>query len=259
MSRGSSAGYDRHITIFSPEGRLYQVEYAFKAIKTSGLTSVGVRGADSCVVLTQRKVPDKLHDPDSVTNMYHVTDKIGLVMTGIVPDARSSVNRLRHEASEFKFNYGYDIPVSYLAKRAADIAQVYTQHANMRPLGIAMIIVGIDEEGDTLIPQLYRCDPAGYFVGYKATSAGQKEQEANNFLEKRFKTDANPSLSYDDTVQLALACLQNVLGSDLKAGDIEACVVRKENLKFTKLTADEIEEQLTSLAERDDAIAGQES
>lgn len=258
MARGSSAGYDRHITIFSPEGRLYQVEYAFKAIKTSGLTSVGVRGADSCVVLTQRKVPDKLHDPESVTNMYHITDKIGLVMTGMVADGRASVQRLRQEAAEFKFNYGYDIPVSFLAKRAADIAQVYTQHANMRPLGIAMIIAGIDVEGDAKIPQLFRCDPAGYYIGYKATSAGQKEQEANNYLEKRYKADPNPSLSYDDTVQLALACLQNVLGSDLKAGDVEACVVRNDNLKFTRLTNDEVEAQLTALAERDDDIGGKE-
>merc|ERR1712164_37259 len=105
----------------------------------------------------------------------------------------------------------------------------------MRPLGIAMIIIGIDSEGEKKTPQLYRCDPAGYFVGYKATSAGQKEQEANNWLEKRYKTDANPALSYDDTVQLALACLQNVLGSDLKADDVECCVVRNSNMKFTRV------------------------
>ena len=97
---------------------------------------MGVRGADSCVVLTQRKVPDKLHDPESVTNMYRITENIGLVMTGMVADARSKVQRLRNEAAEFKFNNGYKIPVGYLAKRAADLAQVYTQHASMRPLGI---------------------------------------------------------------------------------------------------------------------------
>jgi 20S proteasome subunit alpha 1 len=121
-----------------------------------------------------------------------------------------------------------------------------------------MILIGIDVEGDKKTPQLYRCDPAGYYVGYKATSAGQKEQEANNFLEKRYKTDANPQLSYDDTVQLALACLQSVLGSDLKASDVEACVCRNDKLKFTHLTADEIEAQLTALAEREDDVASRD-
>merc|ERR1712054_140739 len=109
-------------------------------------------------------------------------------------------------------------------------------------------MIGIDVEGEQKIPQLFRCDPAGYYIGYKATSAGQKEQEANNYLEKRYKAEPNPQLSYDDTVQLALACLQNVLGSDLKADDVEACVVRNENLKFTRLTNEEIETQLTALA-----------
>ena len=102
------------------------------------------------------QVPDKLHDPDSVTNMYNITDKIGLVMTGMVPDARSKVSRLRQEAAEFKFNNGYDIPVGYLAKRAADLAQVYTQHANMRPLGIGALA----SEPRLAIPQS-SCDRVG--------------------------------------------------------------------------------------------------
>merc|ERR1712178_375725 len=121
-----------------------------------------------------------------------------------------------------------------------------------------MIMIGMDVEGERRISQMFKCDPAGYYVGYKATAAGQKEQEAINFLEKRYKADPNPSLSYDDTVQLALACMQNVLGSDLKAGDVEACIVRAEALKFTRLTNDEVEAHLTALAERDDDVAARE-
>jgi len=251
MSSRGSSGYDRHITIFSPEGRLYQVEYAFKAIQTSGLTSVGVRGVDCACVATQKKIPDKLHDPASVTNMHRISEHVGLVTTGIMPDCRSSVQTLREEAAEFKFNYGYEMPVDALAKRAADLAQVYTQHAYMRPLGVSLIIVGMDLEGETKTPKLYRCDPAGYFAGYKATSSGQKEQEANNFFEKKIKGAPDAAYGYDETVQTALGCLQNVVGADLKASDVEICVVRASDPRFVPLSDAEIEAQLTAMAEQD--------
>ncbi|KAK6134905.1 hypothetical protein DH2020_031349 [Rehmannia glutinosa] len=123
MSRGSGGGYDRHITIFSPEGRLYQVEYAFKAVKAAGITSIGVRGADSVCVVTQKKVPDKLLDQTSVTHLFPITKYLGLLATGMTADARTLVQQARNEAAEFRFRYGYEMPVDSLARWIADKSQ----------------------------------------------------------------------------------------------------------------------------------------
>jgi len=245
-ARGSSAGYDRHITIFSPDGRLYQVEYAFKAVKNSSQTAIGIRGQDCVVVVTQKKVPDKLIVPETVTSMYKLTDKIGCVMVGIIPDAKSQVQRTRYEAAEFKFKFGYDIPTHYLAKRIADMSQVYTQHAYMRPLGVEMILIGIDEEEG---PQLYKCDPAGTYIGYIACSSGQKDQEATNFLEKKLKN--LKMTSTEQTIQMAISSLQTVLSADFKPSDLEVGIVTTKNPRFTILTPSEIDHHLTQIAERD--------
>jgi len=246
MARGSSAGYDRHITIFSPEGRLYQVEYAFKAVKSVNQTSLGIRGEDSVVIITQKKVPDKLFDPDTITSMFKITDNIGCVVTGLIPDGRSSVQRARYEAADFRHKYGYDMPVSVLAKRMADISQVYTQHAWMRPLGIETILVGMDDE---LGPQLYKFDPSGSFIGYRACCSGQKDQESINFLEKKFKS--NPKLNTEQTIQMAISSLQSILSADFKSTEVEVGVVSASNPRFTLLTPAEIDHHLTLIAERD--------
>jgi len=249
MSRGSGAGYDRHITIFSPEGRLYQVEYAFKAIKSVGITSIGVRGKDSVCVVTQKKIPDKLVDASDVTHMFKITKFIGLCATGKGPDIRNVVQKARHTAAEFRHEFGYEIPVDYLANRMADNFQVYTQHAYMRPMAAMLMFVAIDEEKG---PQLFKNDPAGYYVGYKATSAGAKEQEALNFLEKKVKGEnAGNVFTQKETVQTAIGCLQTVLGEDLKAKELEVGVVSNDNKHFRLLTEKEIEEHLTAISERD--------
>jgi 20S proteasome subunit alpha 1 len=245
MARGSSTGFDRHITIFSPEGKLYQVEYAFKAAKAN-LTSIGVKGKDCVVLVTQKKVPDKLLDPSSVTHLHRITDNIGCVCSGIIPDSKHLVQRTRHMAAEFKYKNGYDMPVSYLAKRVADRAQVYTQQAMSRALGVVTIFAAVDEVDG---PQLFRCDPAGHFMGYKACSAGQKEQEANNFLEKKFK--ANPEPDFEQAIETAIIALQTCVGADLKPTDLEVAVVTADNPKFTVLTEGEIDHRLSVISDRD--------
>jgi 20S proteasome subunit alpha 1 len=120
MSRGGGAGYDRHITIFSPEGRLYQVEYAFKAVKSVSRTSLAVRGGDCVCVVTQKKVPDKLLDASSVSHMHKITRGIGMCTTGLFADSRQLVQQAREQAAEFRNKYGYECPVDYLAKKLAD-------------------------------------------------------------------------------------------------------------------------------------------
>ena len=222
MSRGG-AGYDRHITIFSPEGRLYQVEYAFNAVKTSGLTSVAVRGKDSCVVVGQKRVPDKLIDATSVSNIYKITPKIGCIMTGKYADGKAAIDRIRQEAFEFQFQNGFQIPAQHLAKRCADISQVFTQHARMRAFGVETILVAVDDEDG---PQVFKIDPAGQFFGYKACASGVKMEAAQNFFEKKVK--GGTETSTDETIRLAILCLQTVLTTDFKSDELEVGVVEGE-------------------------------
>lgn len=259
MSRGGS-GYDRHITIFSPEGKLFQVEYAFKAVRQCGITSIAVRGKDCVCFVTQKKVGDKLIDPTSVTRVFKVTKYIGMLVTGLTPDSRSIVQQARQQAAEFRFKYGYEIPVDFLAKVLADKAQVYTQHAYMRPLGVVSMLIAIDEERG---PQLFKVDPAGFYVGYLATAVGSKETEATNFLEKKFK--GKPALSYQEAVTTAISALQAVLSEDFKPSEIEVGVVRgptaaegvgegtpgAEAGVFKVLSHEEVDGFLTAISERD--------
>lgn len=245
----SAAGYDGHITIFSPEGRLYQVEYAFKATNQTNINSLAVRGKDCTVVISQKKVPDKLLDPTTVSYIFCISRTIGMVVNGPIPDARNAALRAKAEAAEFRYKYGYDMPCDVLAKRMANLSQIYTQRAYMRPLGVILTFVSVDEE---LGPSIYKTDPAGYYVGYKATATGPKQQEITTNLENHFKKSKIDHIneeSWEKVVEFAITHMIDALGTEFSKNDLEVGVATKD--KFFTLSAENIEERLVAIAEQD--------
>ena len=125
MSKEKS-GIDKEITVFSREGKLYQIEYAFNAVKNSGFTSLGIRGKDSVVAITQKKVPDKSIVPSSVTHMFKVTERIGALFTGSLPDSRNLLVRMRQFAGDFRGDFGYEIPIHILADKLLQLIHRYS-------------------------------------------------------------------------------------------------------------------------------------
>ena len=219
---------------------------------------------------------DKLIDPSSVSHIFQISPSVGVVMTGSIADARAFAQRAQGEAAEFRYKFGYEMPCDALAKRLANISQVYTQRvgpcffskffvigstdtiaqAHMRPYGVATTLISLDAEFG---PQLYKCDPAGYYVGYKGTAAGPKQQEALNHLEKKLKNKDHAPGDWEEVVELAITTLSTVLSMDFKKSEIEIGIVGgpradgKEGTDpgFRVLTEDEIDERLQAIAEKD--------
>ena len=237
---------DKEITVFSKEGKLYQIEYSFNAVKNAGFTSLAVRGKDCVVAVTQKKVPDKSIVPSSVTHLFKVTNKIGVLFTGSLPDSRNLLVRMRQFAGDYYSDFGYEIPVHILADKVAEFAQLYTQEAYMRPLCCISIIFSIDDERG---PQIFKVDPAGYFVGYKATAAGEKEQGATNQLEREIKKKSE--LSRDETMRVAIKALQNTLSMEFRNTDIEIGIVTVQDPHVHFLTPEEIQIELNKVGETD--------
>lgn len=239
--------FDRQITIFSPQGHLYQVEYAMKAATGGGTTAIAVRGANSAAFVTQRKIPDRLIDPSSLTNIFRITDNIGVLCIGSLPDIKAQVDRIRYEANDFAFNNGFTMPTHALAKRIADICQVYTQEASSRALACMMLLIGVDDEKGC---QVFKVDPAGHYLPYKAVSTGKYEPEAMNFLEK--KVAELDGMDKECTIEMAIMAMQHVLSTDFKGSEIEVAVVGTDS-KFRVLSDEEIETRINSIMEKSDA------
>ena len=227
------------------------MEYAFKAINLANITSLAVAGRDSAVLISQKKIPDKLLDPLTVSYMFQITPLVGMVATGLIADARAQALRARAEATEFRYKYGYEIPVALLAKRMANLSQLYTQRAYMRPLGVALTFCQVDTEadGEGRGPEIFKCDPAGYFQGVAACATGPKQQEATTYLEKKFKKTRHVNGDWQATVEFAITALSLVLGTEFQKNDIEVGVATAEGFRI--LSPADIDARLVAIAEQD--------
>jgi len=190
-------GYDRAITVFSPDGRLYQVEYAIETVRR-GTIAVGIKSKEGIVIAVEEK-PRKLQITDVAQKIFQVDDHVGLAAAGYIPDARSQVDNARFFSQSNKLIYDEPVDVETIAKHLADQSQQFTQYAGVRPFGVALIIGGIDSKGSSL----YLTDPSGTYISYDAVAIGSGSDQVTDFLEKNYKLD----ISLEDASALATASI----------------------------------------------------
>lgn len=222
-------GYDRAVALFSPDGRLFQVEYAQEAVRKGSIT-LGIKTAEGAVLAAEKRQPSLL--AESAEKIKRIDDHIGLAFSGLFGDARVLIDDARVYAQVYRLTYGEKIPVELLAKRICDIKQVYTQHGGVRPFGVAFLIVGVDRKGVHLI----MTDPGGSYMSYKAAAMGANSQVATELLEKMY--DGNQSI--EEAILLALKVLDKSMEGGVTAPRVEVGVITAKDQIFRVLSQNEI-------------------
>ncbi len=236
MQPGQMA-YDRGITVFSPDGRLFQVEYAREAVK-KGTTTIGLKFKDGVILVVDKRVSSKLVEPESIEKIYDVDDYIGCATSGLVADARVLVDEARKAAQIHKVNYGENIGVEMLVKKVCDYKQQYTQYGGARPFGTSLLIAGVDDMG----VHLFETDPSGALVAYKATCIGSGRPVVMDILEKEFKD----KMSSEAALKLGLKVLSAAIEDTPSAESVEVGVVEKDK-KFRRLSETEISKIISKI------------
>jgi len=224
------AQYDRGITIFSPDGRLFQVEYAKEAVK-KGATAVGLVYEGGVVLAATRSNQElKVRNPEKV---FQVDEHLGIVTSGLVADGRTLVDETRQEAQKYLMTYDEEIPTSVLAKFVADRCQQFTQYGGVRPYGVSTISGGV-KDGN---PKVYQTDPSGTLSQWNAVSIGRDGVDVTEFLEDEWEED----LDEDSAIDLAVNALKEV-NEDIESSNIELATVDTEN-SYQRVEPDELEDR----------------
>ncbi len=226
-------GYDRATTVFSPDGNLYQVEYAEKAIE-QGATAIGVRSPDGIILLVEKKYTSPLIEPRSYEKIFKIDDHVGTAASGLIGDARVLVDKARLFSQVHRMTYGEAIPVEELAKRIGDLKQTHTQYGGTRPFGASLLIAGVDDRG----PQLYVTHPSGAWSEFRAKAIGRKYRETNEILEKRYSSVQN----LDDALRLSIHSLKDTMEGRLSQERMEVARITTADARFEEVPRRIIEE-----------------
>ncbi|AJM92023.1 archaeal proteasome endopeptidase complex subunit alpha [Nitrosopumilus piranensis] len=222
----ASRGYDMTPTMYSPDGRIYQVEYAIETVKR-GTLAIGVLSKEGVIMAVEEK-PRTLQSTDVTQKIFQVDYHIGVAAAGYIPDARVQVDSARFFSQGNRMTYDESVEVATVAKHLADQAHQFTQYGGVRPNGVSMIIAGVDQKGESI----YVTDPSGTYVQFAAIAIGAGSDDVNAFLEKNYKDD----LSLEDAAALAIAAIK--LKAEQKEGvnDIKMAKISSESKIFEKVS-----------------------
>ncbi|HLD62539.1 MAG TPA: archaeal proteasome endopeptidase complex subunit alpha [Candidatus Norongarragalinales archaeon] len=226
----SQSAYDRAITVFSPDGRLFQVEYAREAVKT-GATSIGMVCKDAIILLAQKRLSSSLIVGGSHEKIFQIDSHIAAASSGLVADARKLVDMSRMEAQKHRLTYDEAISVEMLSKKIGDHIQAYTQYGGVRPYGVSLLIAGVD---GTI--RLFETDPSGALFEYKATAIGSGKKAVEELFEKEY----SEQIVLDDGLKLCVKALKKVSDGKLSPDVVDVAVIRKSTNKVEFLSQDKV-------------------
>ncbi|MEM3411856.1 MAG: archaeal proteasome endopeptidase complex subunit alpha [archaeon] len=240
MYPAAASAYDRAITVFSPDGRLFQVEYAREAVRR-GATSIGLIYDAGVLLAAEKTLESPLIKLQSMQKIFKVDDHLGIATSGLVADARRLVDYGRYIAQREKMIYKRPIDTEYLTKSICDLVQEYTQFGGTRPFGAALLVAGVDGEGK----HLFKTDPSGGFYETYACAIGSGESEVEAFLEKKYKE----KLPYDSALELILNCLY-LKNKQLSGDNVDIAVIDEKTKKITFLEKNTLDKEIQKLRKK---------
>ena len=224
--------YDRAITVFSPDGRLFQVEYAVETVNR-GATILGVTCSEGVVLGAEETIETKLEDPAFSWKLYKVDDHVGAAIVGLSSDARILIDQARVYAQSNRLMYDEPIDIEVITKRIGDLKQLYTQHAGVRPFGVSIIFGGVDKLGS----RLYATHPSGSYHGYKAVAVGVGREQVTDIMKKEYHED----MKLEEATKLAIRCLVKSLEARGEPTRVKITVIQSVTKKLRILSDKEIE------------------